>query len=45
MVGMRRVSVTLVAGQLQEEGVLALRRGRIDILDTEALRKAAGLPN
>lgn len=43
MTGIRRVSITLCAGQLQDEGVLALRRGYIEILDLPALAKAAGL--
>ena len=43
MLGTRRVSITLLAGELQSEGVLALRRGAIHIRDAEALTRLAGL--
>lgn len=42
--GIRRVSVTLVAGQLQSEGVIALHRGEVCITDLPALTRIAGLP-
>lgn len=42
--GIRRVSVTLVAGQLQSEGVIALHRGEVCITDLPALSRIAGLP-
>jgi CRP-like cAMP-binding protein len=43
MMGTRRVSVTLAAGQLQHEGILTLRRGEIQIDDLQGLAQAAGL--
>lgn len=43
MLGIRRVSVTLTAGQLQSEGVLALHRGALEIQDLPALTRIAGL--
>jgi len=38
MLGVQRSSVTLVARKLQESGLINYRRGRIRILDVEALR-------
>ncbi len=43
MMGTRRVSVTLAAGQLQSDGVVTLRRGEIQINDLQGLARAAGL--
>jgi hypothetical protein len=43
MMGTRRVSVTLAAGELQSEGIVSLRRGKIQIDNLQALAKAAGL--
>jgi CRP-like cAMP-binding protein len=40
MLGVQRSSVTLVARKLQESGLIDYRRGRIHILDVEALRDA-----
>ncbi len=45
MLGIRRVSITLLAGELQAEGVITLRRGEIEIQDLAALAKAARLPH
>lgn len=43
MLGTRRVSVTLVAGELQAEGILTQHRGEIEINDLQALARVAGL--
>lgn len=43
MMGTRRVSVTLAAGQLQQEGLLTLRRGAMQINDLQGLAQVAGL--
>ena len=43
MLGTRRVSITVTAGALQDEGVLSLRRGSIHIHNSQALARAAGL--
>lgn len=43
MMGTRRVSVTLAAGQLQNEGIVTLRRGEIQIDDLQGLAQVAGL--
>ncbi len=43
MMGVRRVSITLTAGELQDAGILALRRGEIHLLDLPALTQTAGL--
>lgn len=43
MMGVRRVSVTLTVGELQDAGILALRRGEIQLLDLPALSRTAGL--
>jgi CRP-like cAMP-binding protein len=41
MLGVRRSSVSLVAGTLQHAGLIRYRRGHIRILDVEGLRDAA----
>jgi Crp-like helix-turn-helix domain len=41
MLGVRRTSVTLVAGTLQRAGLIRQRRGSIEILDAEAVEGAA----
>jgi CRP-like cAMP-binding protein len=41
MLGVRRPSVTVVAGLLQQAGLIEYRRGRIRILDREGLQEAA----
>lgn len=43
MMGTRRVSVTLAAGELQRLGIVSLRRGQIQINDLAALGRFAGL--
>lgn len=43
MLGTRRVSVTLAAGEFQAEGVITLSRGAMDINDIQALARIAGL--
>ncbi len=43
MMGTRRVSVTLAAGELQSKGIVSLRRGEIQIDNMQALARAAGL--
>lgn len=43
MLGTRRVSITLLAGELQSEGIITLRRGEIEINDADELAKIAGL--
>lgn len=43
MLGTRRVSITLLAGELQSEGIITLRRGAIEINDAHGLAKIAGL--
>jgi CRP-like cAMP-binding protein len=40
MLGVRRVSITLAAGELHEEGLLHYHRGRLHILDLPALMRA-----
>jgi Crp-like helix-turn-helix domain len=41
MLGVRRTSVTLVAGTLQRAGLIRHRRGTIEIVDSEAMENAA----
>jgi CRP-like cAMP-binding protein len=41
MLGVRRAGVTEAAGALQKHGLISYTRGRIKILDVEALRAAA----
>jgi Crp-like helix-turn-helix protein len=41
MLGVRRTSVTLVAGTLQRAGLIRQRRGSIEIVDAEAMESAA----
>jgi CRP-like cAMP-binding protein len=41
MLGVRRVGVTVAAGNLQARGLLRSHRGRVEILDIEGLRAAA----
>jgi CRP-like cAMP-binding protein len=41
MLGVRRPSVTVVAGVLQKAGLIEYRRGRIRVLDRERLQEAA----
>lgn len=42
MLGVRRESVTMTAGKLQEEGLIQYRRGTITVLDRAGLERAAG---
>jgi CRP-like cAMP-binding protein len=41
MLGARRTSVTLVAGTLQQAGLIRYRRGHIWVIDAEGLRESA----
>jgi len=41
MLGTRRTTVTLVAGSLQERGMISYRRGKVTILSHSGLEKAA----
>lgn len=41
MLGVRRVSVTLTAGLMQEEGLIEYSRGKLRVLDRAGLEKAA----
>lgn len=41
MLGVRRPSVTVVAGMLQKAGLIAYNRGRISVIDREALEAGA----
>jgi CRP-like cAMP-binding protein len=41
MIGVRRTSVSLVAAQLQERGLIEYHRGRVRIIDIEKLKAAA----
>jgi len=41
MLGVRRPSVTTVARTLQEAGIVKYRRGKIEILDVDALRESS----
>jgi CRP-like cAMP-binding protein len=42
LLGVRRESVTAAAGKLQEEGLIAYRRGTVTVLDREGLAHRAG---
>jgi CRP-like cAMP-binding protein len=41
MIGVRRTSVSMVAGKLQEAGLIAYRRGQIQILDVPKLKASS----
>jgi CRP-like cAMP-binding protein len=41
MLGVQRTTVTLIASALQKAGLIKYRRGRIDVLNREALEEAA----
>jgi len=41
MLGSRRTTVTVVAGELQRKGLIEYRRGHVKILDREALEEKA----
>jgi CRP-like cAMP-binding protein len=41
MLGVQRTSVTLIARQLQAEGLIRYRRGRVEIIDRDGLEKRA----
>jgi CRP-like cAMP-binding protein len=41
MLGVQRSSVTLIARQLQTEGLIRYRRGQVDIVDRDGLEKKA----
>ena len=41
MLGVQRASVSLLASQLQEDGLISYRRGRINLLDPEGLQHRA----
>jgi hypothetical protein len=41
MLGVQRTSISLVAGDLQQAGIIAYRRGRIEILDQSLLERRA----
>jgi CRP-like cAMP-binding protein len=40
MLGVRRVSITLAAGELREKGLLSYNRGQLHILDMAGLQRA-----
>jgi hypothetical protein len=41
MLGVQRTTVTLIARELQSEGLISYRRGRIEIVDRVGLEKRA----
>ena len=41
MLGVRRATVTVAAGELRQEGFIAYRQGRTEIIDREGLEGAA----
>ena len=41
MLGVQRTTVTATASQLQERGVIAYSRGKIRVLDREAMKRCA----
>ncbi len=41
MLGVRRVSITLAAGELRDQGLLSYNRGRLRILDLPGLIQAS----
>jgi CRP-like cAMP-binding protein len=41
MMGVRRTSVSLVAGQMQERGLISYRRGHVRIVDVEKLQQVS----
>jgi hypothetical protein len=41
MLGVRRVSVTMAAGQLQSRGLIAYHRGQLQVLDRPGLLAAS----
>lgn len=41
MLGVRRVSITLAAGQLRDQGLLSYSRGQVRLLDLDGLQQAA----
>lgn len=45
MLGVRRVSITLAAGELKERGLIRYQRGILDVLDATGLRQMGRLRN
>jgi CRP-like cAMP-binding protein len=41
MLGVRRTTVTLVAGELEQQGLIREGRGRIEVIDPEGLQRAS----
>lgn len=41
MMGVRRTSVTVIAGKLQEAGLISYRRGHIQLLNIKGIRQSA----